>query len=143
MVEIAEDLDQIKQPELKWDYQRFMGFTRSYDSKRDVLFAFEEPKRPAVSIDVAEGAWIRFDPDTEAVVGIEIQDFEGLFLKRHPELAKGWDMVKPRITKKLRRADESSTLADYLRFLLTKLQEWLNSDAQTPPTPPTRRTKPA
>ena len=139
MVEVTEDLSQIKEPHLKWDLERFSRFTRAYDSKRDVFFAYEEPKRPAISMDVG-GVWERFDPKTEDVIAVEIQDIESIFLKRHPEFVQGWEVLKPSITKTLRRADDTSVLAEFLRFLLFKLQEWLNNERQKPPA---RRAKPA
>ena len=38
---------------------------------------------------------IRFDGETGEVHGLEIEDFEDHFLKKHPELADGWAALKP------------------------------------------------
>ncbi len=38
---------------------------------------------------------LRFDNRTGEVAGIEIDDFEHHFLRKHPELADGWAALKP------------------------------------------------
>ncbi|MBI4496700.1 MAG: DUF2283 domain-containing protein [Chloroflexi bacterium] len=66
-----------------------------YDRKYDTLFVRPEPPRPAIAVDVAGEIWLRVDPETMQVVGLEIEDFATVFLKRHPDLAHFWREVQP------------------------------------------------
>ena len=112
-------------PEIIWNEATTGSFTRSYDKRRDILFIHATPKRPAVSFDVGGHLWLRFDPETHEVVGVEIEDFEKVFLVKFPELRAGWERDKPSQIKLFRR-DESS-LAEYLRFLLLHIQNLLKN----------------
>ena len=108
-------------PMLRWK-QDYAGFSYSYDKGRDVLFIHETPKRPAVSLDVAGYVWIRFDPETGEVVGVEIEDFEKVFLVKFPEMAVGWEQVKPAILKRFKKHDRFS---DYLSLLMNYIKSIL------------------
>lgn len=71
--------------------------TSLYDAKRDVLFIFRigAPKRsPAIAIDVNGQFWVRQHPSTGEIDDIEIEDFEGAFLVKHPQLRSGWLRAK-------------------------------------------------
>ena len=113
-------------PKLRWK-QDYTGFSYSYDKGRDVLFIHDTPKRPAVSLDVAGYVWIRFDPETGEVVGAEIEDFEKVFLVKFPEMAVGWERVKPTILKRFKKQDRPS---DYLSLLMYYIKSILE---QRPP----------
>ncbi|MBI3743652.1 MAG: DUF2283 domain-containing protein [Chloroflexi bacterium] len=104
----------------------FKNAVRSYDRPRDTLFIFVEPKRPAVSFDVAGELWIRFDPNTGDVLGFEIEDFEKVFLVKHPELRVGWDAIKPTITKRLKR--DTVSFDEYLRILMAWVANLMKSN---------------
>jgi len=69
--------------------------------QEDSLF-FGKP-RPAVSIDCDGEFWIRVDPSTGEIVGLEIEDFESVFLKKHPELQRTWQEAKPLCRNKFRK----------------------------------------
>lgn len=117
----SEESGQI--PELKWDETAFAAFQRSYDRRRDIFLAYKTPKAPAVSLDVGGHVWIRFLPESGDVVGVEIEDFERVFLVKYPELAVGWEQLKPRIIKRFTRHEH--TMPDYLRLLLRYVKEML------------------
>ncbi len=128
MVEILED-EQVGPPPLdwsKWESVSPENFAYSYDKHRDVLFMHLIPKRAAVSLDVSGVAWIRYLPISGEVVGLEIEDFEQVFLKRFPELALAWKQVKPGITKLPKR--NGSVLVGYVRILLSLIQNILGSN---------------
>ncbi len=125
MVEVRKDDDRIAIPELKWDEQGLGQFKRSYDKQRDILFVHLEPKRPAVSLDVGGYLWIRFDPETEEVVGVEIEDFEQVFLVKFPELRLMWKDLKPRIVKPPFR--KRNTIDEYLQLLFRFIKNLLNT----------------
>ena len=66
------------------------------------------------------------DPENGEVVGLEIDDFEAIFLKRHPELAEAWAEVKPRRhRKKVREYTESFVL-----IIFNFLQAFLRDNPQ-------------
>lgn len=46
--------------------------------------------RPGVSVDFEDNVWLRIDPGTGEVVGIEIEDFTCAFLVRYPRLRASW-----------------------------------------------------
>ena len=117
MVQIRDnEIAEIPVPELRWNSEIIDTFVRSYDSERDILFAHTMPKRPAMAMDVGGHLWIRFDPETHEVIGIEIEDFERVFLVKYPELSLGWTEDKPKITKPLR--NDVGSVSEYLRFLI-------------------------
>ncbi len=71
-------------------------FAPVYYGNEDILFLRPDKPRPATSIDCNGEIWIRVDPENGEVVGLEIDDFEATFLKRHPELAEAWAEEKSR-----------------------------------------------
>ena len=122
MVEVR-DGNMMELPALKWNQEILGDFTHSYDKQRDTLFAYQSPKRPAVSLDVGGHLWIRFDPETSEVVGLEIENFEQVFLVKYPELRIGWEKVKPRIIK----VKHGSSVEEYLRLLLMLVENMMRS----------------
>ena len=118
MVEVLDD-SIMDIPPLNWDTEAINSFARSYDKQRDILFIYKTPKRPAVSFDVGGHFWIRIDPVSGEVLGLEFEDFEQVFLARYPELRLGWEKIKPRIIKR------NNGVAEYLRLLLLSAQEIL------------------
>jgi len=72
------------------------SFDAEYDMERDILFMQSKKRCPAVSVDLDGEIWFRIDPSTGEIVGIEIEDFREVFLKRHPEiLGESTAYVKP------------------------------------------------
>jgi uncharacterized protein YuzE len=65
-----------------------LGFDVFYNKKSDILSMHSKENRPAVSVDLAGEIWVRIDPQTGEITGIEIEDFKNIFLKKHPEIAK-------------------------------------------------------
>lgn len=120
MVEVRDDEHTIKIPTLKWDMDALGSFTCSYDKQRDTLFVYKAPKSGAVSFDVGGHLWIRFNPNTGDVIGVEIEDFEQVFLIRYPELRLSWEQLKPRIIK--HRKPDRNAIAEYLRLLLLHIK---------------------
>lgn len=136
MVEVHDNLEEpaeIPVPQLELDADTFSGFTRSYDKRRDILFINTTPKRAAISLDVGGHFWVEFDPETDEVVGIQIDDFESVFLMKYPELRSGWQRDKPLIVKPFKREGD---VAEYLRFLIMHLQNIVKAhpfQTQMPP----------
>lgn len=76
-----------------------------YDDSSDTLNIHFGPPRAAVSFDVGDHVWLRSDPATGDVVGIEVEDFREAFLAENaefgdpmasfdrPSSAWGWSFV--------------------------------------------------
>ena len=105
----------------------------SYDRRRDTLFMRYGPKRPAVSLDVGGQLWLRFEPETGEVLGVEIEDFEKVFLVHNPEMRRGWNERKPRVIKWPQRDPDS--IAEYLRVLLLFIQRMFQQHPHQRPLP--------
>jgi uncharacterized protein YuzE len=68
-----------------------------YDKEDDVLFVSVGAPRAAISVDIDGEFWIRIDPVSGEVHGFEFEDFENVFLKRHPDVAVAWrELNKPK-----------------------------------------------
>ena len=100
------------------------SFTPEYDAETDTLFLSPDNPRVATSVDCAGELWIRVDPESGEIVGVEIEDFEGVFIKNHPDVAAAWRKVRPRslIRKtKVAKADSfPATLVAFLRGFLPR-----------------------
>jgi hypothetical protein len=71
-----------------------------YHDAGDTLFVRSESPSPATSFDLNGEVWIRILPESGEIVGLEIDDFESVFLKKYPELANAWAEIKPRCIRK-------------------------------------------
>lgn len=91
-----------------------------YDSDEDMFFLIPENPVPAISYDWEGEIWIRFDPTTREVLGLEIENFEAVFLIKYPEVAKVWKAVKPFCTRKKTRVKEDENICEsFIRVLLS------------------------
>lgn len=95
------------------------GVIPVYHSDEDILFIRSENPTPAVSYDVEGELWLRFDPSTKEVLGLEIENFESVFLKKHPEVAKVWKDAKPICIHKRTRATDEDICESFIRILLS------------------------
>jgi len=77
-----------------------------YHQKEDVLFLGPPQPVAAVSIDLNGELWLRVEPLSKEIVGIEIEDFQLIFLKNHPELSDAWKAIKVKCRN--RKAIESN-----------------------------------
>lgn len=77
----------LKNLTVDWDtIGNILKYAVNYDKDTDILFIHTEEDRPAISIDCDGDYWIRIDPDSGEILGIEIENFKSVFLKKHPEL---------------------------------------------------------
>ncbi len=65
----------------------------SYDKQFDTFFILPVKPTPAVSVDWDGEIWIRVNSSGE-IVGIEVENFERVFLVKHPEVATIWKEFK-------------------------------------------------
>jgi uncharacterized protein YuzE len=50
------------------------GIALDYDNEHDVLYLYFEKVQEAVSREIADGVFVRLDPNTDQVVGVTILD---------------------------------------------------------------------
>jgi len=89
---------------------RMKAFHLVYHDGEDVLFLQPDMPRPATSFDLEGEIWIRLDPETSEIVGLEIEDFEAIFLRKHPEVAQAWVEVKPLCHRNFRKMKEVTNI---------------------------------
>lgn len=101
-----------------------------YHKDEDTLFIRSGNPRPAISFDLDGEIWVRIDPDTSNIVGLEIDDFESIFLKKHPELLNVWRQVKSYCLPKKTRKRNGSDWESFIRILLDFLSSLLRDSPQ-------------
>ena len=88
-------------PPLKWlEIERarywYTGLLDDGVNADSLMMLFVDDRSGAsIEADADGDIRIRYDVDTGVVAGMEIDDFEYHFLKKHPELAAGWAALKP------------------------------------------------
>lgn len=107
-------------------------FDLIYHEDEDVLFARPKTARPATSLDWDGEFWIRVDPETGEIVGFEIDDFEAIFLKKHPILAKAWQEAKPMCRTKRTEKYEDASWESFLRIMYEFLMQFLKENPIQP-----------
>ena len=76
--------EELKTADINWDtLENVLHFDVNYDKTSDTLFVQSKEDRPAISIDCDGAYWIRIDPQTGEILGIEIENFKKLFIKKH------------------------------------------------------------
>jgi uncharacterized protein YuzE len=102
-------------------------FVLTYHEDEDTLFIRPNKPRPATSFDWNGEIWVRVNPENGEIVGLEIDDFEAVFLKKYPEIAVAWESVKPSCHRKISRKNQESAWESFskivLNFLLTFFRE--------------------
>lgn len=109
---------------------KMKAFHLVYHDDEDVLFVRREKPQRAAAFDLEGELWIRFDPETGEIVGLEIDDFEAIFLKRHPELAEAWKEAKPLCGRKSKNKDMDRTRESFLLIILDFFLEFLRKNPQ-------------
>jgi len=71
---VQTELETKKKPELKVNY----------DPTGDVLYVSFDDPRPARSVEIEDGVFLRLDPDSEQPVGFTVVDFYKRF-SEHPD----------------------------------------------------------
>ena len=104
----------------------------SFDDKQDTLFIRSGEPRPAVSFDLDGEIWLRVDPTSGDIVGLEIDDFESIFLKKHPELSKAWKQAKPYCHKKKPSRHTETERESFISIILNFLSSlWRDCPPQS------------
>lgn len=76
--------------QINWNsWDNILKFKADYNEKRDIFIAYCEDEREVISIDCDGEFWVRIDPQNGEILGVEIEDFKRVFLKKHPQILKG------------------------------------------------------
>ncbi len=100
-----------------------MKFLLVYHDDEDTLFLRPEKALPGTSIDWNGEIWIRVNIKTGEIVGLEIDEFESIFLKRYPELEKAWREIKPLSKKRQVTGSTGPAALILLNFFKTLLSK--------------------
>lgn len=109
---------------------KMLSYDCIYHDNEDVLFFCPANPKPATSFDWNGELWFRIDPQTEEIVGIEIENFEKVFIKKHPELAPVWNTVKPSCWHKVNKRKDNAPLESFIRIILEFLSSLLEKTPQ-------------
>lgn len=123
----------VEQENFKIDFDTIKNakdFILIYHDDEDTLFVQPEEPRPAVSFDWNGDVWFRIDPNNGSIVGLEIDDFESIFLKKYPELANAWKEIKPLYRRRKRNTPEETSWQAFLRILVEFLRELVTEKPQ-------------
>ena len=105
------------------------NFMLTYHEDEDTLFIRPDVPRPATSFDWNGEIWIRVDPTTGEVLGLEIDDFEAVFLKRYPEISVAWESVKPTCHRKLPRKNQDTAWDSFTKIVLNFLLKFFSENS--------------
>jgi uncharacterized protein YuzE len=104
-------------------------FVLTYHEDEDTLFIRPSMPQPATSFDWNGEIWIRVNPTNGEVVGLEIDDFEAIFLKKYPEIAVAWESVKPSCHKKHASRNQESAWESFSKIILNFLLSFFNENS--------------
>ena len=103
-------------------------FEIAYDDEDDVFYARPSSPRPATSLDWEGEIWVRIAPETGEIVGLEIDDFESVFLKKYPKLAKAWQEAKPLCCRKKTNKYKDDSWEAFLRIIYAFFREFFSNN---------------
>jgi len=102
-------------------FDNCVNFQISYDKELDTLYWSDKPVQPATSVDWDGELWFRVIPENGRITAIEIEDYERVFLKKHPELEPPWNQVK----KKVANNKGDASVSTFGSILFSFIKGWL------------------
>ncbi len=115
----------VRELDFKIDFNTINNLTNCvpvYHAEEDTFFLRPQEPSLATSFDWDGDVWLRVDPETGEIVGIEIDDFESVFLKKYPQLEKAWKETKPLCHRKKKNKSEETCWEGFLRIILEFLR---------------------
>lgn len=109
---------------------KMLSYNCVYHGSEDTLFIRPDNPQPATSFDWNGEIWLRIDPQTEEIVGLEIDNFETVFLLKYPELIPVWKSVKPSCLRKIKRKDTSNAWDSFMLIVLEFLSNLFEKTPQ-------------
>jgi hypothetical protein len=120
-------------PEIDFNtLSNLLSFCPVYHKHEDVFFIMPKKPQPATSIDWNGEFWIRVNPDTGEVLGLEIEDFESVFLKKYPVIAKVWKESRPLCLKDTKKSD-NGTWNTFISILVSFISDFFKNDPKQIP----------
>ncbi|MFA5309883.1 MAG: hypothetical protein WC370_10435 [Dehalococcoidales bacterium] len=101
--------------------KNLLSFTPLYLEDIDTLIFQPKNTAPAISIDCDGELFLRIDPKTKEIVGIEIEDFEGYFITKYPAIAPAWKEMKGAIKKHKCKNENLTAFLTIVSVLLSTL----------------------
>jgi hypothetical protein len=96
-------------------------FVPIYLESVDTLVFRPEKPTAAISIDCEGELYLRVNPQTREIVGIEIEDFEQYFVIKHPEFAQIWKQTKGIIRRQRLQNESLTTFLTIVQELLSEI----------------------
>jgi hypothetical protein len=103
-------------------------FVPVYHAEQDTFFVRPEKPVPATSYDCDGELWLRVNPETGVIVGIEIENFESVFLKKHPEIAKAWKDVRPYCIRRRIPTYDDEICESFLKIIINLLSSFFKDN---------------
>jgi uncharacterized protein YuzE len=129
------NINKIYCPEIKFStLEALQAYTPKYNKDADIFYLKSESNHPATSFDLNGLLWLRVDINTGDIVGIQIDDFESVFLKKYPELAKVWKESKPMYVHKMNKSENASRqsflliIIEFLKSLFTDCPQQVRAE---------------
>jgi hypothetical protein len=101
--------------------KNMQSFTPLYLQDVDTLILQLEEPVPAISVDCNGDLYLRINPETMEIVGIEIEDFEDYFIVKYPAFAPIWKDVKGMIKKHRLEHENLTAFLTIIQELLSEL----------------------
>lgn len=115
------------------DYQTLknvVNYIPVYHKEEDTLYLQPIEPKQAVSFDWNGDIWFRLNPDNGEIVGVEIEDFESVFLPKYPNLKSAWEDIKPLCQHKKKSITEGRSAKAFLTIILEFLRSLLRDKPQ-------------
>ncbi len=122
----------IESPNINIDFgtiENIKNLLPSYDKKYDTFCVLPLNPVSAVSVDWDGEFWVRVRSNGE-IVGIEVENFERVFLVKHPEVAAIWKEFKPICLKNERKMQKPEVCESFLSILLDFLSRLFKAHPQ-------------
>ena len=101
-----------------------------YHVEHDTFFIRPEKPIPATSFDWHGELWLRVNPETGDIVGLEIENFESVFLKKHPAMAKVWKDAKPYCIRRKIPIHDDDVCESFIRIMIDVLSGMFRDSPQ-------------
>ena len=101
--------------------KNFSSFCPVYLEDIDTLIVQPRTPAPAISVDLHGDLYLRIDPTTKDIVGIEIENFQGYFLAKYPDFAPIWKQMKKSVKRNRCENKSLTTFLTIIQALLGQL----------------------
>ena len=105
-------------PRPRWeDLDARKHWVMEYDKALDTLYLHPGKPKPGLGVG-NRGIWIQVHPTTGEIVGLQIEDFQKVFLAQHPDFANAWKQMKSKATPQAQKETWLEVLVKFIRGLM-------------------------